>query len=358
MRVAMALKAWAEDGKPVNAADLALSAEVPSSTCRSLCAQLEEVGLVELDDERRYVVTVPSAELLSGAEDLASRFEILRIEDAKRLGAVKEYALTDECRSRFIRRYFGEEDPPECGKCDRCRAKRHHEQTLAKFPRSADAIVEGEEEKTGGRERRRRRRRKRRGGGNRRGGRPSSRRRGQGGEGGERACPDGQSGQNGEKRRDGRGGRPAQQPPPPGRSRRAAQRRGPRRAARPGRAQRAAPRRRSRRAAQPGRHWGKIHGAGEGARRSRSSRERDRERGRRPRGPDQYPGGAHRRRLGRGHRLRRDSPPRPDEDEVDEEYAAMVKRAGPMVRKKKRPEADRARQHPGASAAAPTAASS
>jgi ATP-dependent DNA helicase RecQ len=160
MRVAQALKAWAADNRPVNAADLALSAEVPATTCRSLCAQLEEVGLVELDEERRYVVQVGPEELIQGAEDLAGRFETLRTEDVRRLAAVKEYAQTEECRSVFIRRYFGEDDPPECGKCDRCRAKRHHAQTLAKFSRSADAIVEGEEPEGGKRKRRRRRRKK------------------------------------------------------------------------------------------------------------------------------------------------------------------------------------------------------
>ncbi|MFW5878302.1 MAG: RecQ family ATP-dependent DNA helicase, partial [Myxococcota bacterium] len=160
MRVAQALKAWAQDGRPVNAADLALSAEVPSTTCRSLCAQLEEVGLVELDDERRYITKVSPEELLSGAEDLAGRFETLRTEDLRRLAAVKEYALTESCRSQYIRKYFGEEDPPECGKCDRCRAKRRHAQTLAKFSRSADAIVQGEQTRS----RKRRRRRKKKGG--------------------------------------------------------------------------------------------------------------------------------------------------------------------------------------------------
>ncbi len=336
MRVATALKAWAEDGKPVNAADLALSAEVPSSTCRSLCAQLEEVGLVELDDERRYVVTVPSAELLSGAEDLASRFEILRIEDAKRLGAVKEYALTDECRSRFIRRYFGEEDPPECGKCDRCRAKRHHEQTLAKFSRSADAIVEGEEEKTGGRKRRRRRRRKRRGGGNGEAG-AEQQASGQGGEGGERAA-DGQSGQNGEKRRDGRGdGRRGNRRRRGGRGE---QRNAGGRGEQRGQGGRSEQRRDGGRDEQRSQGGQGTHGAGEGARRSRSSRERDRERGRRPRGPDQIQAARIADAWGEDIDFGEIPPPRPDEDEVDEEYAAMVKRAGPMVRKKKRPEAD------------------
>jgi ATP-dependent DNA helicase RecQ len=45
-------------------------------------------------------------------------------EDARRLAALEAYANTDECRSVFIRRYFGEADPPRCGRCDRCRRGR------------------------------------------------------------------------------------------------------------------------------------------------------------------------------------------------------------------------------------------
>jgi superfamily II DNA helicase RecQ len=36
-----------------------------------------------------------------------------------------DYAATEECRSRFLRRWFGEEDPPRCGRCDRCLSLAH-----------------------------------------------------------------------------------------------------------------------------------------------------------------------------------------------------------------------------------------
>jgi ATP-dependent DNA helicase RecQ len=41
-RVARALVAWADEDKPVATRDLALSAGVPLTTCRSMCAQMEE----------------------------------------------------------------------------------------------------------------------------------------------------------------------------------------------------------------------------------------------------------------------------------------------------------------------------
>ncbi|MHC5003512.1 MAG: RecQ family ATP-dependent DNA helicase [Planctomycetota bacterium] len=122
-RVAKMLATWAEDGKPVAAKDLALSAEVAQTTARSLCAQLEEAGLIELDDERRYVACVEPEALRDAARDLADRFEIERREDQRRLRAIAEYAETEECRSVFLRKWFGEEDPPACGTCDRCRER-------------------------------------------------------------------------------------------------------------------------------------------------------------------------------------------------------------------------------------------
>ncbi len=43
--------------------------------------------------------------------------------DARRLQAIVDYVDTDDCRSVFIRRWFGEENPPKCGNCDRCKPR-------------------------------------------------------------------------------------------------------------------------------------------------------------------------------------------------------------------------------------------
>jgi ATP-dependent DNA helicase RecQ len=132
-KVAQALAAWASEDKPVASKDLAFSARVPASTCRALCAQLEEAQLIGLDEDRRYVARVAPEALRQGAEDLAARFETERREDARRLRAVREYAETEECRSVFIRRWFGEEAPPRCGKCDRCRAQKEADQSVRRL---------------------------------------------------------------------------------------------------------------------------------------------------------------------------------------------------------------------------------
>ena len=43
----------------------------------------------------------------------------------QRIRAVQEFAYsTDKCRSQILLEYFGEKNPPECGSCDICRAKR------------------------------------------------------------------------------------------------------------------------------------------------------------------------------------------------------------------------------------------
>jgi ATP-dependent DNA helicase RecQ len=120
-RLAAALKAWAGERRPVSAPDLALSAGVPVAAARALCAQLEEFGLIEQTAGSQWAIKAGPEEFEAGAEDLARRLDIARLADDRRLGAVRDYARTPECRSVFLRRYFGEPDPPRCGVCDRCR---------------------------------------------------------------------------------------------------------------------------------------------------------------------------------------------------------------------------------------------
>ncbi len=119
-RVGKALAAWAEEGEPVEPKALALSAGVPMTTVRSLCAELEQGGLIRKERGHGYVSTVEPQALRDGVKDLAGRFEIERRQDVRRLRAITEYVDTEDCRSVFIRRWFGEENPPRCGNCDRC----------------------------------------------------------------------------------------------------------------------------------------------------------------------------------------------------------------------------------------------
>jgi RecQ zinc-binding len=67
---------------------------------------------------------VPPATFRVGARDLVAKLKTFRYESERRLGAVVDYAQPEECRSVFLRRYFGQERPRRCGTCDRCRAIR------------------------------------------------------------------------------------------------------------------------------------------------------------------------------------------------------------------------------------------
>jgi ATP-dependent DNA helicase RecQ len=121
-RLCDALRVWAANGKPVEPKTLALSAQVTGAAAKAVLVMLNELGAVAVEGSR-YRLVVSSEELDSIAHDLARRFEPLRREDRHRLEAVEAYARTNECRSVFLRRYFGEQEPPTCGMCDRCVAR-------------------------------------------------------------------------------------------------------------------------------------------------------------------------------------------------------------------------------------------
>ena len=87
---------------------------------RSVCAQLEQLGTVAKVDRSHYEAQVKPEAIADVIGDLASRVEIERRCDVRRLRALTEYAETEECRSIFLRRWFGEDNPPICGNCDIC----------------------------------------------------------------------------------------------------------------------------------------------------------------------------------------------------------------------------------------------
>lgn len=120
-RVASALGAWAGEDRPVVASDLALSAGVSQTVTRATCAQLEGMGALTRDAKKQYHVVVKKRELSVLARDLVTRLGTQEREDRERLDALDTYARTTGCRGALIRRYFGEEKAPDCGRCDRCR---------------------------------------------------------------------------------------------------------------------------------------------------------------------------------------------------------------------------------------------
>jgi ATP-dependent DNA helicase RecQ len=122
-RVAQALAAWAREGKPVSAAHLALSAGVPVTTARALRAELEQLAISWTPNIPCIARAIPRQS--AHAKGPRQALRDLRREDRRRLAAIADTRRPKECRSRFLRRWFGEEDPPRCGRCDRCLSLAH-----------------------------------------------------------------------------------------------------------------------------------------------------------------------------------------------------------------------------------------
>jgi ATP-dependent DNA helicase RecQ len=119
-RLESALTAWAAEERAPLAAALAYSAGVPVRIGEVLLSDLEQMGLVQRDQEGRITVVVPPDTFRAGVRDLVAKLRTFRYEAERRLRTVADYAQSEECRSVFLRRYFGEEHPPRCGTCDRC----------------------------------------------------------------------------------------------------------------------------------------------------------------------------------------------------------------------------------------------
>jgi ATP-dependent DNA helicase RecQ len=123
-RLEAALTAWTGEERAPNAETLAYSAGVPARICEVLLTDLEEAGSVERDQDGSVAIVVPREAFKTGVRDLVAKLKTFRYEGERRLRLIADYAHSEECRSVFIRRYFGEEYPPRCGTCDRCRADR------------------------------------------------------------------------------------------------------------------------------------------------------------------------------------------------------------------------------------------
>jgi len=119
-KLGRALAAWAGEDKTPSLSALALSANLGTRTTSALLALLEEATLVRFDQTEVHV-TVPADQIEEEARQLATQFETLRTQDARRLDAVADYADETRCRASFLSGYFGEDPDFRCGLCDRCR---------------------------------------------------------------------------------------------------------------------------------------------------------------------------------------------------------------------------------------------
>ncbi len=117
-----ALTAWTDEQRAPTSDTLAVSAGVPVRICEVLLSDLEEAGLIERAADGGIAVAVTQDKFAAGVHELVAKLKTFRFEGERRLRLIADYALSNECRSVFIRRYFGEDHPPRCGTCDRCRA--------------------------------------------------------------------------------------------------------------------------------------------------------------------------------------------------------------------------------------------
>jgi ATP-dependent DNA helicase RecQ len=122
MSLEAALAAWAEEKRKPTAETLAVSAGVPQRIAESLIVDLQDAGLITQGKDGAIKLAVPVAAFRAGARELVAKVKTFRFEGERKLKTVAGYANTEECRSVFIRRYFGEDLPPRCGACDKCRA--------------------------------------------------------------------------------------------------------------------------------------------------------------------------------------------------------------------------------------------
>jgi ATP-dependent DNA helicase RecQ len=121
-RLEDALTAWTNEQRAPTPETLAYSAGVPARICEVLVSDLQEAGLIDRDQEGGINIVVPPLNFKDGVRDLVAKLKIFRYEGERRLRLLPDYAQSMECRSVFLRRYFGEDHPPRCGTCDRCRA--------------------------------------------------------------------------------------------------------------------------------------------------------------------------------------------------------------------------------------------
>jgi ATP-dependent DNA helicase RecQ len=123
-RLEAALTAWTGEERVPTAETLAYSAGVPTRICEVLLTDLEESGSVARDQDGCVAIVVPPETFKTGVRDLVAKLKTFRYEGERRLRLIADYAHSKECRSVFIRRYFGEDYPPRCGTCDLCRVER------------------------------------------------------------------------------------------------------------------------------------------------------------------------------------------------------------------------------------------
>ena len=99
--------------------DIAGAASLGLRKTQVLLQHLCDAGmLAEGEDGFALTGAVPSPDDI---DVIVRSYVVRRAEDRRRLEAVVRYCESTMCRARILASYFGDDAPPSCGRCDRCR---------------------------------------------------------------------------------------------------------------------------------------------------------------------------------------------------------------------------------------------
>ena len=110
---------------PVDEDRIALEMGIPVPSFRQLLYRISLEHVIRyIPADTSTVIFLHHSRLMPGNVDLQpEKYGMLRENAEARAGAVIGYAgETDECRSRYLLRYFGQDETSDCGSCDICRA--------------------------------------------------------------------------------------------------------------------------------------------------------------------------------------------------------------------------------------------
>jgi len=122
-------------GETLSAAEVAGKADLGERRVRVVLAWLHNAGAIER--RRGRFAPGPRFSSASELERFIEEREHRMNEARERLESMMRYAQSTECRMRYLRRYFSEDEGEECGHCDNCRD--HPATRLAEAARQAEA---------------------------------------------------------------------------------------------------------------------------------------------------------------------------------------------------------------------------
>ena len=96
-----------------------MSSSVGSQRTRTVLSLLKDEGFVVEAEGGLFSIPTPPPDP-QAINDKARQYEARRIADRHRLDALLAYVKAPGCRNKVILEYLGEDQAPNCGRCDNC----------------------------------------------------------------------------------------------------------------------------------------------------------------------------------------------------------------------------------------------